>query len=128
MEIYRTRNRAIMKVLIQQYGVNEAYDMHGWMLRDPEKCSVCQSEVNSYSEWYQTGYEREKCTNGCWSHEVYSFSHYFETRGFHHHGEWTEKVMRDIESQIKKNAVESKRKRLLFYRKKKSQRGKTMKL
>lgn len=123
MGIHKTRNRAILKVLIQQYGLSDALDMYGnWTLRDPEKCSICHSKIHSYSEWHETGYEHERCSNGCWDHTVYGMGHDLETEGFCFSGEFSWEVFREFGNQIKKNAEESKRKRLLFYRKKKSQR------
>lgn len=122
LEIYRTRHRAIMKVLIEQYGVSEAYDMYYWTLRNPIKCTICQSAVHSYSEWHETGYEHERCSNGCWDHTIYGMDSDLETKGFHFRGKLTERILLDFENQVKKNAAESKRNRQLFYRKKKSQR------
>lgn len=123
MAIYRTRNRAITKVLIEQYGWREAYDMYdAWTLRDPVKCSVCHAEVHSYSEWHETGYEHERCSNGCWDHTTYGMRHDLETEGFSFSGEFSWGEMLEFQKQIKKNATEAKRKGLLFYRKKKSQR------
>lgn len=122
MEIYRTRNRAILKVLIPQYGVNEAYDMHGWALRNPEKCIVCQSEINSYSEWHETGYEHRRCSSGCWDHTTTGLWHDLQTKGFTYSGKFVGENMKGFENQIKKNAADSKRRRQLFHKKKKSQR------
>lgn len=122
MAVSRTRNRAILKVLIQQNGINEAWEMHGWMLRNPEKCIVCQSVINSYSEWHETGYEHRRCSNGCWDHTTYGMSDDLETKGFTFRGKLTREIISEFEKQIVRNAVESKRKRLLFHRKKKSQR------
>lgn len=129
MTIYRTRNRAIMKVLIEQYGRYEAYDMYGsWTLRDPVKCSICQSKIHSYSEWHETGYEHERCSNGCWDHTTYGMQHDLETAGFSYSGKFSWEKMLEFENQIARNAAESKRRRKLFYRKKRSQSRKSMKL
>lgn len=124
MTIYRTRNRAIIKVLCERYGWREAYDMYGWTLRNPVKCIICLSEIDSYSEWHETGYEHERCSNGCWDHTTYGMRHDLETKGYSFSGEFSWEKMNEFENQIKRNAAESQRKRLLFHRKKKSQRKK----
>ncbi len=47
-KVYRERHRAITKVLIEQYGRYEAYDMYNmWFLREPIRCSICQSQRKS---------------------------------------------------------------------------------
>lgn len=121
-KVYRERHRAILKVLIEQYGRYEAYDIYGWILREPVKCTICQSEVHSYSEWHETGYEHERCSNGCWDHTTYGLRHDLETDGFSYSGKFSWDMMLKFEKQIERNAIEAKRRRLLFHRKKKSQR------
>lgn len=121
-KVYRERHRAITKVLVQQYGRYEAWDMYSWTLRNPIRCSICQSKVHSYSEWRETGYEHERCSNGCWDHMKYGMDSDLTTKGFSYQGKLTESILLEFERQIERNAVEAKRRKILFHRKKKSQR------
>lgn len=127
-KVYRERHRAILKILVEQYGPYEAYDMYGWGLRNPIKYKVCHSEIQSYSEWRETVYEHERCSNGCWDHATYGLHHELETDGFSYSGKLDWNVMAEFKKQIERNAIKAKQRRLLFHRKKKSQRCKSMNL
>jgi hypothetical protein len=123
MGIYRVRKLGILRSLMRQYGVSEAYGMYGEFInRHKQKCIVCGSDIRDYSEWSDTGYEIKECLNGCWKHSTYAMKHVLETNGFYFSGRIDENIMNDFERQLKINAKIAKRKRQLFWKKKRSQR------
>ncbi|MER2172027.1 MAG: hypothetical protein ABS938_15510 [Psychrobacillus psychrodurans] len=121
MTFYRERKRAIMKAVIKEFGVPDAYDVYNPSSYRHQKCVVCQADVHSYSEWHETGYETEGCSNGCWLHEVYGLTHELETKGFSYRGKYSEKAPVDFEKAIERYTKRVKHNKKLFYRKKKSQ-------
>lgn len=121
MEVYRERKKAILKALIAEYGKKDTYDMYSEFTSRKQKCVVCGADIREYSEWSDTGYEINECTNGCWKHETFGLISRLETNNFSFYGKLSESVMSGFEIQIKRNAEISKRNRRLFWRKKKSQ-------
>jgi hypothetical protein len=123
MQIYRERKLGILRSLIKQYGVLEAYDMYGEFInRYKQKCIVCGSDIYDYSEWSDTGYEIKKCINNCWKHTTYGLVDVLETEGFYYRGKLDEEwIMKYFERCIKENAEKAKRFRKLFWKKKRSQ-------
>ena len=124
MEVYRERKRQIFNCLVKQYGIQESLDIYDPYYYQSKKCPICYGKVVNYSEWNDTGYEYEKCINGCYSHTVYSFRHILDTKGFHYDGEYNESVIRKFENQIDINAKKGKKNKKVFWKKKKSQRRK----
>lgn len=121
MTFYRERKRAIMKAVIKEFGSSDAYDIYNPHSYRQHKCIICQANVHSQSEWHETGYETEGCSNGCWSYEVYGFTHELETKYFSFRGKYSEKALGDFEKAIERNAKRVKHNIKLFYKKKKSQ-------
>ena len=81
--VYRERKRAIFRAYVRELGFGEAldtYNVHAGIRE--KKCRACGAPVDEYSEWNETGYAHERCSNGCWSICTSSFTHDYSVRDF----------------------------------------------
>ncbi len=124
MSVYRERKRAILKSLIKQYGKYEAYDMYSPNITKRRECEICGGKVTYYSEYHETGYAIEKCSNGCWKHETYGSTAVLETKNYEYSGELTYKILCEFNKQIENNARHLKKIYKSLWKRKKSQRKK----
>lgn len=119
------RKRKLYNALVKEHGKKDAYDMYGEFIDQRQKeCPICKSSIDEYSEWSDTGYEREVCENGCYRIETWGLTTELETKGFGFIGKVSEAMYWNFEQQIKLNAQMFKQNVKLFWKKKKSQKKK----
>jgi len=77
------RKKAIFKAMKKEGNLDDAWQF--WLDVQNNKsshCLICGTKEEFYSEWYDTGYEHEKCTRGCWSVQTYGSQIRFKAEGY----------------------------------------------